>query len=120
MTAPLPFVYRFRPLRVVDGDTIVGRIDLGMRLAMEQEHVRLFGVDAPEIRGRDADPVAGPEAKAFVEAWIAAGTSFVLDSREFRPYDNFGRVLADLYRDADPVSLNKALVAAGRAVEALK
>lgn len=111
----IPFVYRFRPLRVVDGDTIVGAIDLGLKLTVEAEHVRLFGVDAPEIRGRDRDPVAGPAAKAFVEQWIEVGSDFVLDSREFRPHDNFGRVLGDLYRSGDDVSLNEALFAAGYA-----
>lgn len=115
---PKPFVFRLHLIRVVDGDTLVGHLDLGMKQKVESEYVRLHGVDCPETRGRNSDPVYGPAATAFAQAWLDAATTLVVDSLDFRPHDSFGRVLGVVYRDDDSVSLNQALIDAGHAVPA--
>lgn len=113
-----PYVFRLHLVRVVDGDTLFGHLDLGMSIKAEQQYVRLFGVNAPEIRGVNADPVAGPAAMAFAQAWCSAAKIIVVDSIRFNPGDQYKRIVGFVYRDDDPVSLNDALVAAGHAVPA--
>ncbi len=53
MPTPEPFVYRLKALvKVVDGDTLDLDLDLGFSLVLPQR-VRLYGLDAPEIRSKD-------------------------------------------------------------------
>lgn len=108
-------LYRYKAslVRVVDGDTWEGVLDLGLNLTA-QEMVRLFGVNAPELHG--ATKEAGQRAKLFTEFWMTGKTLYIT-SEAFRPYDSFGRVLATVYREGDTVSLNDALLRSGNAVE---
>lgn len=77
-----------------------------------KEHIRLIGVDTPEVYGPKAE-ASGKAASAFTIAWIAAGKTFWLISDRYDQREKYGRVLGRVYRDADPISLNKALVEAG-------
>ncbi len=43
------YEYKFKVTRVVDGDTVDGIIDLGFGILLK-ERVRVYGIDAPEIR----------------------------------------------------------------------
>jgi endonuclease YncB( thermonuclease family) len=113
-----PYVFRLHLVRVVDGDTLFGHLDVGVNIKVERQYVRLHGVNAPEIRGVNVDPVAGPAARAFVAEWCDAADVLVVDSIRFNPGDQFKRVVGILYRDVDPVSLNDALIVAGHAVPA--
>lgn len=123
--------YKLTVLRVVDGDTLCARIDLGFHTFIE-EYIRLYDVDTPEIRGRYATP-EGHDAMAFVKDWLsgigtgtqntlgtinefgwpAYMTGLTMDSRKYDPRDRYGRSLAVIYRPGDPISLNEALVRAG-------
>lgn len=38
---------------VYDGDTITCTLDLGFGLRMENQKIRLFGIDTPELRGKE-------------------------------------------------------------------
>lgn len=93
--------------RVVDGDTIIAFIDLGFYMFM-REYIRLADVNAPEIRGINATP-AGMEAKKFVEEWFAASDTLKLVSLKYDQREKYGRVLGQIFRDDDPVSLNEVL-----------
>jgi len=48
--------YRYAcfPIRVIDGDTVEVRIDLGFSVAIT-EKIRLYGIDAPEMRGDEKE-----------------------------------------------------------------
>lgn len=107
---PQLYQYRITPLRVVDGDTLQISADCGFQICMT-DFVRLNGVDTPELHGSDA--IRGKAAKAFTEAWVAAGKTFFLISDKYDEREKYGRILGRIYRDADPVSLNVALVEAG-------
>jgi micrococcal nuclease len=69
MSTPEPFVYRLKALaKVVDGDTLDLDLDLGFSLVLRQR-VRLYGLDAPEIRSKDpAEKAKGLESQAFVRS----------------------------------------------------
>jgi micrococcal nuclease len=71
MRTPEPFVYRLKALvKVVDGDTLDLDLDLGFSLVLRQR-VRLYGLDAPEIRSKDpSEKAKGQESQAFVSAWF--------------------------------------------------
>ncbi len=43
------YEYKFKALRVIDGDTVDGIIDLGFNVLLK-ERVRLYGINAPETR----------------------------------------------------------------------
>lgn len=58
------FDYRAAPVRVVDGDSLVLLIDVGMGARVEEE-IRLLDVSAPERH-----QPGGPESRDFVTAWL--------------------------------------------------
>jgi micrococcal nuclease len=45
------YIYNAHVLSVYDGDTITVDIDLGFRIAVKKLKVRLYGLNAPEIKG---------------------------------------------------------------------
>ena len=45
------YEYKATVASVYDGDTIRVDIDLGFNIIMRNESIRLYGIDAPEIRG---------------------------------------------------------------------
>ncbi len=112
------YVRRGIIIRVIDGDTVVVRVDLGYHITIE-ETFRLKGIDAYEIRrgkwskglskeATDRKLALGHQAKDFLEE-ITWGKSCVL--RSFRDEKGkYGRYIADLYVVGDKVSVNDQLV----------
>jgi len=49
------YVYAAEVVRVYDGDTIYMDIDLGFRMWLREEPLRLWGIDTPEVRGEDKE-----------------------------------------------------------------
>ncbi len=94
---------------VVDGDTI--DVDIGGR----EERVRLIGINTPEI-AHDDEPAecCGPEAAAFTSEQLPAGTQVRLE-RDVVGRDDYGRLLAYVYRRNDDVLVNELIIAAGYA-----
>lgn len=66
-TCPVPR-YRAEVVRVIDGDTYVMRLALGLEVEVVTT-VRLAVVDTPEMRGEQRP--RGEAAKSFVEDWFA-------------------------------------------------
>jgi micrococcal nuclease len=93
--------------RVVDGDSIILDIDLGFGLWIHNESIRLYGVDTPECRTRDAEEkAAGLLAKEFVKDALHVGKTYKLQTRE---KGKFGRFLGVIFI-SDKTSINAALV----------
>jgi endonuclease YncB( thermonuclease family) len=61
--------YKVVDIKVVDGDTLDLKLDLGFSTIVEKR-VSLHNLDAPEVFGIYASQ-EGRDAKAFVEQWIA-------------------------------------------------
>ena len=76
--------------RVIDGDTLIVKIDLGFR-TFREETLRLRGIDAPEIR-----TPAGKKAKAFVTKALSNIKQVVI--RTYKT-DVYGRYVGDLFYD---------------------
>lgn len=97
-------------VRVIDGDTVVVVIDVGLEMS-KRETVRLAGLNAPE-----ADTPAGQAAASAVRAWFAEESSTVtIRTHKPDPRDKFGRYLAEIVSRSGRC-LNDDLVAAGHAV----
>ena len=100
---------------VVDGDTIDVVVD------GREERVRLTGIDTPEV-ARDASgdrPATvcecfGDEATAFVERLLPVGTPIRLE-RDVVGRDDYGRLLAYVYRAEDGIFVNYEIVRQGYA-----
>ena len=48
------FEYRAKIIKVYDGDTVTAEIDLGFNVKVT-EKIRLFGINAPEVRGPERE-----------------------------------------------------------------
>ena len=47
------YEYRVKIIKIVDGDTVDVDIDLGFGISLNNERVRIMGIDTPESRTRD-------------------------------------------------------------------
>ena len=101
------YEYDCKIVRVVDGDTVDVDIDLGFDTWRCGERIRLYGIDTPECRTRDAEEkAAGLLAKEFVEDALHVGGTYRLQTKE---KGKFGRYLGTIYL-TDDTSINAALV----------
>jgi hypothetical protein len=75
-------------VRVIDGDTVIAKIDLGFRTWIETK-LRLRGIDAPE-----ATSARGLKAKLFLEKIIPKASEIVVKTYKD---DKYGRFLADIH-----------------------
>ena len=107
------YEYNCKISRVVDGDTVDVDIDLGFGTWRCSERIRLYGVDTPECRTRDAqEKAAGFLAKGFVEDALHVGGTYKLQTRE---KGKFGRFLGVIYL-TEGTSINDALISENLAV----
>ena len=95
-------------VEVVDGDTVV--VDIGGR----EEHVRLIGIDTPEVFVDDGEQPEcyGPEASAFTKQLLPPGTAVRLE-RDIVGRDDYGRLLAYVHLAADDRFVNLEIVEHG-------
>lgn len=117
---PLPYEYNAALVRVVDGDTLVIKVDLGFKVVIEQvvieQVVRLYGVNTPEIVGPDR--AAGLAAKQAVEDMLSKAVGGLRVKSHKPDHDKYGRYLADVYyelADGTVCWLNDQLLKAGLA-----
>ena len=82
------FTYNAYVERVIDGDTLKVRIDLGFD-TWHRETLRLRDIDCPEM-----DTKEGQEAKAFAQSYIKDASLIIVRSSRSDKYD---RYLADVY-----------------------
>lgn len=120
------YEYRAQILSVTDGDTVRLDVDLGFSLRQKMT-LRLYGINTPELHGvADAAPGKaardyltsllsnggqGPAGGPLTMSWKAVTIKTIKDKT-----DKYGRLLADIYLDKDPESVNLKMVKAGHAV----
>jgi micrococcal nuclease len=118
------YEYSARITRVIDGDTVVADVDLGFSVQI-RETFRLYGINAPEIRGRDltpADRKKGKESTEHLEHLIKLHSPICMHTIRDRR-GKYGRYLAILYgKDMDGIrlDLNQQMVEDGQAVKGVK
>ncbi len=105
------YEYRAKLIKIIDGDTIDVKIDLGFGISLKKR-VRLFGINAPETRSKDLDEKkAGLASKRRLEAVLGASDGkFILKSKGV---GKFGRCLGEIL--VDNVNINQLLIKEGLA-----
>ena len=107
--------------RVVDGDTVDVDIDLGFGVWMQKQRIRLYGVDTPESRTRDAEEkIYGNLAKKFVEERLPVGSKQKLRTK-LDGKGKFGRILGEFViydgKTHRETTLNEMLIETSNAVK---
>ena len=115
------YYYKATVTKVYDGDTITVNIDLGFSQFFNDQVLRLYGVNTPELRGSEREKKAGQEARDFVRERIL-GKEIVVHTYKDKK-GKYGRYLATVFykregdKPSDPnINLNDELIANGHGV----
>ena len=95
----IPYRYKAKVLRVVDGDTLDIEFDLGMHVK-RTERVRLHGIDTPETYGvkkNSHEYVMGTAAKNFVVDQVAKARSVIIVDTHKDKQGKYGRYVATVW-----------------------
>ncbi len=98
--------------RVIDGDTIVVDLQLGLGVVLDGQYIRFYGIDAWEVRGEEKEK--GLKAKECLEERLSKGQIEI----EIRPEwgkGKYGRWLGIVY--VDGVDINAEMLEKGHAVK---
>lgn len=86
-------VYDATLRRVVDGDTVDVDINLGFNVRLDNQRIRIMGIDAPESRTSDAtEKVFGLAAKRKVQELLHGDLQLIVEEDKA---EKFGRILGD-------------------------
>ncbi len=107
--APFALSRNATMIDVVDGDTI------DVSIAGHRERVRLIGIDTPETKKPDV-PIQcfGPEASTFTKSLLPHDMPLHLE-RDVVARDDYGRLLAYVYRADDGEFVNLVVIRNGYA-----
>lgn len=100
--------YRLKLIRVVDGDTLFGDLDMGRKSWEKSVYIRFSRTNAPEL----ADP-SGEAAKLYLEELLKGQEYVTLRTTK---KEHYGRDVAEVYRETDDLNVQDAMVSAGHAV----
>lgn len=106
------YEYEADLVRVVDGDTVRFKVDLGFAITTES-NFRLLGIDAPEVRGAERE-----EGLKSADALTERITGKRLKIKTTKP-DKYGRWLCIIFAREEHtwVDVNDWMVKAGHAKE---
>lgn len=97
------YQYHVKVKRVIDGDTFVGDVDLGMNLMAKEVHFRLKGINTPE-----KDQEGFYEAKEYTAQHLEDIQKEVLITSYGK--DKYGRWLVDVHLEGEEKTLNQKLL----------
>jgi len=110
------YQYAVKVERVVDGDTVDVRIDLGFDI-FHSARVRMMGIDTPESRTRNLEEKAlGLASKARLKELLKGKKVKIATSKEGK--GKFGRILADIIvvdKEGNETNINNQLIEEGHA-----
>ena len=90
------YEYKCKLVRVVDGDTIDVDVDLGFGVWMQNQRIRMYGIDTPESRtSDDIEKVYGNAAKTFLAKWTNAGNLTLKTFKDGK--GKYGRILGEIW-----------------------
>ena len=107
--------YRAKVTYIYDGDTITVDIDLGLKVFVHGEKIRLNRINTPEIRGAERE--AGLKARDFLREKIMDKDIFIETIKDRK--GKYGRYLGEIYLPNERgklVNINDLLVKKGFAV----
>jgi len=101
--------YPFTLIRVIDGDTIQGAVDLGFNMQYTTTF-RLFGINAPEM----STGIPGAEAKTFLSFLLESGGPLTVDTLKDKT-GKYGRYLG-IFKNAEGKNINDLMLKGGHAI----
>ena len=107
------YEYKCKVRKVVDGDTVDIDIDLGFGIWLNDERVRIIGIDTPESRTSDpVEKIFGLAAKERVKHLLGENPTLISKvkgdgNEEMR--GKFGRILGELWYGREH-NINQLLV----------
>lgn len=101
----MTYTYRARPVRVVDGDSLILDLDLGFYQWRLGRPYRLGRINAPELREE-----GGPEAQAALAGIVSSARAITVATAKS---DSFDRWICEVV--ADGVNVSDELVRTGHA-----
>ena len=112
------YEYMAEIVDVYDGDTVRADIDLGFNTWIRNESIRLFGLNAPEVRGVERPD--GLISRDFLREQLAAHERVLLRTVKDKK-GKYGRWLADIlvWNGDQWESINQRLIDSGMAVSAV-
>jgi len=104
--------------RIIDGDTIVVNLILGLGVVLDYQYLRFYGIDAWETRGEERPK--GLLAKEFLIELLEHAQVIIEIRPEWgsRGKGKYGRWLAVIYIAETGVNVNELLISEGHAEEA--
>lgn len=112
-----PYQYNAEILRVVDGDTLDLKIDVGFKMTIIQR-CRLLFVNCPEMKGATYDE--GLRSREFVKNLVSKFKHVVVRTHKS---DSFGRYLAEIIGtddDGKDYNIGEELTKNGHAIEFMR
>ena len=109
------YFYKGNVTAVYDGDTITVTVDLGMRIKREGIKIRLYGINAPELRGETL--IKARESRDFLRSKVLDKEVLIQTIKDKK--GKYGRYLGKIWIYEDPswVDINEIMVAEGYASE---
>lgn len=105
------YEYQATIVSVHDGDTATVDIDLGFSIWWRGPHIRMVGINAPEIRQGNA---AGYASRDYLRALLPVGAVVVLRTEKDHADKYGGRWLGTFI--VDGVNINEQMVTSGHAI----
>ena len=110
------YFYRAHVVDVYDGDTCRVDIDLGFNTFLRREKIRLSGINAPELRGKERE--AGLKSRDYLRELILDKDIYLETEKDRK--GKYGRYLGTIWvKDENNryINVNEKLVQEGYAVE---
>ena len=99
------YTYKAKVVRIIDGDTIVVNIDLGLKQWSHDQHLRIKDIYAPEVRTKDLEEKKkGLESKSYLEGLLPYNTEVIVKTYKH----SFNRYVADVWINYEDDSNNIA------------
>lgn len=103
--------YEAHITKVYDGDTITATISLGFGVELKNQKIRLFGINAPELRGSERD--AGLKSKDWLLDKLLDKTVVIETIKDKK--GKYGRWLGIVW--LEDTNINKQIILEGFAKE---
>ena len=107
------YEYAARVVSVYDGDTVTVDVDLGFGVWLQKQKIRLFGINAPEMRGSDREKAKGKESRDWLRAQLKDQALTIQTIKDKK--GKYGRCLGR--QVVKGVDLNQKMVEEGLAVD---
>jgi micrococcal nuclease len=105
------FIYDAYVVSVYDGDTITVDFDLGFDLFLKNQKIRLYGIDAPELKG--AEKLSGLTSRDWLREKVLNKNIVIKTHKDTK--EKYGRWLGEIY--IDDLYINEQLITEGLAIK---